>query len=211
MSSSDPSAPTDPAGRFASLFATSEDPWHYRTSWYEARKRAMTLACLTRQHYGRAFEPACANGVLSAALAPHCGSLVISDVSERAVELARQAVARYPNVEARCQRVPGEWPEGRFDLVVLSEFVYYLEPEELERLAARVRECLADDGTVLACHWRHSLEGYELDADVTHDRLHRLLDLTRATQVLDADFRMDVWSRDRRSIAAREGLVAESR
>ena len=54
---------------FEQLFEHDEDPWAFRTRWYEQRKRDLTLACLPRQYYTRIFEPACANGELSAALA----------------------------------------------------------------------------------------------------------------------------------------------
>ena len=55
---------------FDRLFEASEDPWGFRTRWYEARKRSITLACLPEAHYQNAYEPGCANGELAAALAP---------------------------------------------------------------------------------------------------------------------------------------------
>ena len=70
---------TDPRGHFDGLFAASEDPWHFKQRWYEQRKRAMTLACLPRARYASGYEPGCANGELSAALAGRCDRLLISD------------------------------------------------------------------------------------------------------------------------------------
>ena len=33
---------------FDQLFAGNDDPWAFRQRWYEQRKRALTLAVLTR-------------------------------------------------------------------------------------------------------------------------------------------------------------------
>ena len=42
------------------LFEASDDPWSFKSRWYEARKRALTLAALPKLRYGRAYEPGCA-------------------------------------------------------------------------------------------------------------------------------------------------------
>lgn len=76
---------------FADLYATSEDPWAFRTRWYEKRKRELVMACLPRQCYQRVFEPACANGELSALLAERCANLVCQDLDPTAVALAVNA------------------------------------------------------------------------------------------------------------------------
>ena len=36
---------------FDRLFADNDDPWAFRQRWYERRKRALTLALLTRPRY----------------------------------------------------------------------------------------------------------------------------------------------------------------
>ena len=68
----------DPA-HFEALFTSSNDPWGFRTRWYEARKRSLTLACLPHQRYASGFEPGCANGELSAVLAERCDHLLVCD------------------------------------------------------------------------------------------------------------------------------------
>ena len=62
--------------------------------------------------------------------------------------------------------MPREWPDGTFDLVVLSETGYYFSPEELTELLARIQASTTPGGTLLLCHWRHPISGWELDADV---------------------------------------------
>ena len=73
-----------------------EDPFEYRTRWYEARKRALTLASLPRDHYLRGWELGCSNGVLTAALAPRCAQLLATDLSEQAVTAARLTASLDP-------------------------------------------------------------------------------------------------------------------
>ncbi|MES2889280.1 MAG: SAM-dependent methyltransferase [Pseudomonadota bacterium] len=192
---------------FDALFEQDDDPWCFRSRWYEQRKRAVTLACLPDRRYGQAFEPGCANGELSAALAERCDILWVSDGSARALALARVRLAAWPQTRFGQHRLPQEWPAARFDLVVVSELAYYFSADELHTLAARIKGSLTEQGTVLACHWRHPLAGHELSADQVHALLGCHLGLPCITTLVEADFRIDVWSADARSVAQREGLV----
>lgn len=194
-------------GYFDGLFKDDDDPWRFRSSWYEARKRALTLASLPRSRYESAFEPGCANGELSAELAPRCARLLVSDGAERAVELARERLAKWPHVEVRRAWVPDEWPDRRFDLVVISELGYFLSADALAMFAAKAKASLLEGGTVLACHWRHGSDDCEFDGAQVHQRLDAALAMPRLCHVLDADFCLDVWSLDAQSAAQREGLV----
>ncbi len=193
---------------FDALFRTSSDPWGFRTRWYEQRKRALTLACLPRARYASAYEPGCANGELAAALAERCDSLVCSDFVFEAVDLARKRLLAWPHARVVQAATPQQWPEGRFDLVVVSELGYYLDAADLSLLARRIRGALREDATVLACHWRHAIQGHALDGDAVHAQLGQELGLTPATSVVEADLRIDVWTSDAHSLAAREGLVS---
>jgi hypothetical protein len=38
--------PPDQPAYFEAMFAKSDDPWKFKSRWYERRKRALTLACL---------------------------------------------------------------------------------------------------------------------------------------------------------------------
>ena len=67
--------------------------------------------------------------------------------------------------------VPQEWPDGMFDLVVVSEVGYYLGPADLEQLLDRAVGSLAPRGTLLACHWRHPVPDYPATGDEVHHRL----------------------------------------
>lgn len=90
-------------------------------------------------------------GVFSALLAPRCESLVAADSSTTAVaEAARQALL---NVRFKKACLPDEFPDGTYDLIVLSEVLYYFSEQDLRRLANRCLETLAPDGEMILCHW----------------------------------------------------------
>ncbi|WP_418320692.1 class I SAM-dependent methyltransferase [Piscinibacter sakaiensis] len=195
------------AAVFAEMFAASDDPWGFRCRWYEQRKRALTLASLPAPRYRRAFEPGCANGELAAALAERCDEVVASDGIDAAVSLARRRVSSLPNVEIVQGWVPDDWPAGRFDLIVLSEFGFYLSPSTLAAVIERTLASLDDGGTVLACHWRHPVAGFDASGDTVHAALAERIGLPRLVQHAEPDFLLDVWCRDPRSVAQREGFV----
>ena len=199
------SASVSPA-YFEAMFADNDDPWSFRSRWYETRKRAMTLASLPRARYGNAFEPGCANGELSVELAARCDRLLISDGTRRAVDIARDRLSSMPHVEVMQAWVPDEWPSDGFDLVVISELGYFLSPEALEKLIRKVRGSLQPNGTVLACHWRQQIEGCALDGDEVQRRIGYGLGLPSQTRVADADFLLEVWCDDAQSVAQWEQI-----
>jgi cyclopropane fatty-acyl-phospholipid synthase-like methyltransferase len=200
---------TLPPTYFADLYAGAEDPWGFRSRWYEQRKRDVTLAALTRPRYRRAFEPGCSIGVLTAALADRCDEVVAADVDERAVTTARASLAPLENVRVERLSVPREWPDGMFDLVVISEVGYYLGPAELEQLLDCAVGSLAPRGTLLACHWRHSVPDYPATGDEVHHWLLARPELNQAVSHVEEDFRLDLLTLGSApSPARREGLVA---
>jgi SAM-dependent methyltransferase len=194
---------------FDDLYRRSDDPWRLREGWYERRKRSLTLALLPRPRYRNVFEPGCANGELTAELAKRCDALLAADLHARAVALARERVAGASNVRVEQRTVPREWPtqDGPFDLIVISEFAYYLDAAELETLAARIAGSLTTDGTLLACHWRRPFAEARESADHAHALFDARCGLVRLAHHDEADLLIDVWSRDARSVAQREGLL----
>jgi SAM-dependent methyltransferase len=198
---------TDAAARFEALFNADADPWRYRSRWYEERKRALTLACLPDRVYACGFEPACANGELSAALAARCQRLLASDGAAAAVAAARLRLAEHAHVEVRQALLPQHWPAQHFDLIVLSEFGYYLSRDQLERVAAQAHASLMPGGTILACHWRRPIAGCVLSGDAVQECIGNVLALPVLGHCIDADLRIDVWSNDAESVAQREGFV----
>lgn len=179
---------------FADLYATDEDPWAFRTRWYERRKRDLVMASLPRQCYQRVFEPACANGELSAALAERCAELLCQDLDPTAVGLASDRLANMPNTSVAQGRLPGDWPGGRFDLIVLSEVGYYLDPTDWLQVIEQSIRSLTYNGGLLACHWRHPIAGCPQDGREVHAMLDRHLPLYRVFRHEEGDFLLEYWA-----------------
>lgn len=194
-----------PAHYFDALYL-DDDPFGYRNSWYEVRKRALLMASLPAQQVGSAWEIGCSNGELTAALAARCTHLLATDLSARAVALAQRRNAAAPHVEIRRAEHPADWPEQAFDLVVLSEVGYYLDRPTLLRLIRRLRNSLHAHGSVVACHWRAPFAEAPLAGDDVHALIHDAIDMPAAFSYVDADLRLESWSLHPDSIAQREGL-----
>lgn len=189
---------------FEQLFDGNDDPWAFRQRWYEQRKRALTLASLPRRHYPSIFEPGCANGELSAELALRCDRLLVCDTSARAVALASQRLQGSPHASVMQGRLPHDWPQEPFDLIVFSEVGYYLDETDLRACIQRMRESLGENGQLLACHWRPAIDGCPLDAEQVHRMLADELGLPRISSHREADFVLEVFGRQRSSIAQQE-------
>jgi cyclopropane fatty-acyl-phospholipid synthase-like methyltransferase len=184
-----------PTEFFDRLYEGSADPWRMSTSWYEARKYALTIASLPRQHYRRGFEPGCSVGVLTELLAGRCDALVAADVAAAAVATASQRVAGLRHVEIQQLRIPAEWPSGGFDLIVLSEIGYFLSAEDLQRLVRQSIDSLDADGALAAVHWRHPVQESPLNGDAVHAVIAADARLERVAHHEEPDFLIDVFVR----------------
>jgi LmbE family N-acetylglucosaminyl deacetylase len=168
------------------------DPWGVDSRWYERRKRELLLAVLPRPRFGAALEIGCSTGALTRALATRADAVTGVDSSASALRAARQRLSGITNVELRQLHVPRAWPDGEYDLVVLSEVGYFLSPDELTRVVDRVSGCLAPDAAVVLCHWRHHVRGWVLDADAVHGQVERQLALPLRATYADDDVEIRV-------------------
>ena len=191
---------------FDELYARHEDPWGYTSRWYEQRKRALTLASLPEQRYGSVLEIGASIGVLAEALADRADRLLAIDVSSAAVERAARRLAPLEHVRVEHHDITRGVPEGPFDLVVLSEVGYYLGRETLERTLRGVRDRLTAAGELVTVHWRHPIDGLELDGDAVQSAVAGL-GLRRIARHEEEDLLLEVHSRDGRSVARRTGLL----
>jgi len=196
----------DPA-HFNDMFVKHDDPWAYRTSWYEARKRALTLAVLPRKRYANAFEPGCANGEMTAELAPRCDRLLACDFSTNAVHLARSRVKALSHVRVDEMCVPATWPDEKFDLILISEFGYYLSQNSLAALVKHLDKALSRNGSLVACHWTRPMEDARSDAATVHRLLGALPGLSVVAAHVEPDFLLHAWVRGPQSVAQMEGLA----
>jgi cyclopropane fatty-acyl-phospholipid synthase-like methyltransferase len=142
-----------PAAYFDALYARDNDPWRFASSPYERAKYAATLRALPTALFANALEIGCSIGVLTRRLAKHCAALLAIDVAEAALAQARCRCAGLDNVAFERLEMPKEWPQQSFDLILLSEVLYYLSPDDIARTARRARESLRASGTVLLVHY----------------------------------------------------------
>ena len=192
---------------FEQMYSEQADPYGVSTRWYEARKRALLLAALPQARYRYAFEPGCGAGELTAQLAARCDRLLASDFTDRACATARRRCVDHAHVAIELQTLPQDWPDaaGAFDLIVISEVGYFLQPADLEVMRQRCAESLAADGVLVACDWRAAFAERATPTDAVHG-FWAALDLPCVARYEDADFKLTIWSRDPRSVAEREGI-----
>lgn len=225
---------------FDALYSDNTDPWEYQTRWYEKRKRDMCLAVLPQAQYGNAVELGCGNGVFSELLARRCQDLVSMDGNNNAVQLAKQRLAGLSHVKVIQGIIPSalltleetllatyslsedSLSNGRlankspFDLIVISEILYYLSLKDIDTVIAWIKQNLAIDGTLICCHWRYPIDGFDMTGETVHQRLHQAFNedekgqqatFTHQSKLIDTDFLLDVWQRSPNSLAVQENLV----
>jgi SAM-dependent methyltransferase len=141
---------------FETLYRADHDPWQVGTSSYEQRKLDIVLACLSRPRYRLAWDPACGTGHLAVRLAERCDRVLASDAAEAAVALTATECRGLGNVMCRVLRLPAVPADlGAPDLIVLSEFFYYLADAARAKTIGLLDQVAAADCEVLAVHWRH--------------------------------------------------------
>ena len=139
------------------------------------------------------FEVGCSIGVLTRMLAPKCESLLAVDVSRIAVTRARRTCRALRNVTIARMRIPTEWPEARFDLILLSEVLYFLGPADVHTTARQTIGSLLPHGSVMLVNWLGETDypcGGDEAADLflsATDKDLRLIDQRRTP-----DYRLDL-------------------
>jgi predicted TPR repeat methyltransferase len=198
------------AGYFDGMYSAAADPWGFEERWYERRKYAIALAMLPRERYRAAFEPGCSVGVFTRMLAPRCDTLLSCDLAAAAVKAAAARTSDLRQVRTEQRDIPRRWPSGRFDLIVLSEVLYYFGDHDLEQVLKQAAGSLEPDGTLLAVHWRHPGAEYPRTGDDVHRVLAAQPGLARLVRHDEPDFLAEVYIRTEgtpASVAQATGLV----
>jgi cyclopropane fatty-acyl-phospholipid synthase-like methyltransferase len=181
---------------FDALYTADPDPWKFAANPYERDKYALTLKAMPKPRYRYALEVGCSIGVLTRSLASRCDTLVAIDAAQTPLIEARRRCADLPGVRFEHMFVPEQWPSGDFELILLSEVVYYFSREDVGRLAARVADSVAKGGSVILVHWtgptNYPLSGDEATA-LFVERIGPGYLVERADRY--AEFRLDVLSR----------------
>jgi SAM-dependent methyltransferase len=195
----------DGAGRAPAPFATpdayfdtywtSDDPWSQVGRWSELRKFDLTVASLPRARYRRAFEPGCGTGLLTERLAPRCDEVVARDRHARAAAVTGRRCARFAHVDVAPGAVPDAWPDGAFDLVVLSEVLYYLDDAALASTLAATAAALVAGGDLVAVHFRPVVAEHVRTGDAVHAALAEHPAWVRLARHVECSFVLEVFRR----------------
>jgi SAM-dependent methyltransferase len=195
---------------FDAMYHAASDPWGFTDRWYERRKYAISLALLPAERYLSALEPGCSIGVFSRLLAPRCDRLLSCDVAAAAVDGATARTADLPSVRVEQRDISRRWPQGRFDLIVFSELLYYFSDCDLDQVLDHAVGALQPGGTLLAVHWRHAVADYPRSGDDVHRVIAGRPGLGRLVSHAEPDFLAEVYLRTDGtpvSVAQAAGLV----
>ncbi len=162
------SAESLPPSFFDAIYAEAPDPWSFATSEYEAAKYAATVAALSKTRYRSGLEIGCSIGVLTRQLATRCDALLSIDVAERALNQAVERCADLPHVRFTLLQVPQAFPDGKYDLVVVSEVGYYWSAADLRVSRDLILEHLVPGGHLLLVHWTVEVPEYPITGDDVH-------------------------------------------
>jgi cyclopropane fatty-acyl-phospholipid synthase-like methyltransferase len=181
---------------FEALYAADPDPWNFAASPYEQAKYRLTLNAMPKPRYRSALEVGCSIGVLTRLLASRCDAIVAIDAARTPLMEARRRCADLPGVRFEHMSVPDEWPDGEFELILLSEVVYYLSRQDVGRLAVRLTQCLPKGGSVILVHWTGETN-YPLSGDEAAALFIKEVGSSCVVERADRhrQFRLDVLSR----------------
>jgi SAM-dependent methyltransferase len=104
------------------------DPWDIETSDFEQRRCARLLQILSARRYAKALEIGCAAGVFTRLLAQVADRSVALDISPTAIACARKTWTGPDSTDFRVANIIEYDPraEGPWDLVVMSDMIYFL-------------------------------------------------------------------------------------
>lgn len=185
------------AAYFDGIFAGDDDPWNLASSDYEAAKFDHTRSVLADRRYANGFEVGCAHGILTERIVDLCDRLLAIDISRHAVARAQRRLAGRRHLDIEMMAFPGEAPaEAGFELVVLSEVIYYWNAQDLARAGDWLRSKVVTGGRVILVHYTGATD-YPHSADVAVETLWAGLadDFIIQRAEREARYRLDLWER----------------
>lgn len=184
------------ADYFERMFASNPDPWQFESSPYEAAKYIASINSLDGRRYSRALEVGCANGVFTQMLGGWCDTLIAIDVSDNALGQARERCSAQPHIAFFQKLFPHDAPSGQFDLIILSEVVYYWSDQDILLAAKYIQSTLQQTGELLMVHWTGDTD-YPQTGDGAIAKLRQALPTLKVrTQQRTDRYRLDLWQNE---------------
>src|SRR5262245_38313287 len=144
------------------------DPWELETSEFERTKYDEQMSILNGRRYQRTLEVGCGIGTFTRRLAAISDRVLALDISPNAITRAREAAKEFTSVEFRVQNIIefDAQNEPPFDLVVMSETIYYLgwlySFFDVAWLASQLFEATCSTGQLLMANTSGGLDDYLL-------------------------------------------------
>jgi len=177
---------------FERLYTDHVDPWSVLTSSYERDKFQATMDAMEKDRYEHILELGCSIGGLTRHLASRCNALTAVDTSGIALQRAREWCAQ-PHVRFVQAHLPdGDW-DANYDLIVLSEVLYYFPIPALVRLAERISRIATPSTEFVVVHWTGETD-YPLSGDRATELFQCLLRAQLRSRVRHPAYRLETWS-----------------
>jgi len=165
------------AAAFEAAYRDSDDPWasaspRYR---YQGLKYDRLMALLPRKRFAHALDLGCGLGLLSQKLAARAERVLGIDIAPAAINHARRRAVGFANVAFEAGDILN-LPvalDGKFDLVVVADVLYYLSPLDeavLMSVVRRIADLLTPGGTCLLAN--HFFFAADPDSRVSRN-IHR--------------------------------------
>lgn len=183
------------AAYFERFHQDNADPWGLDNKWYEKRKREVLMATLPRERARRVLEIGCSTGAITARLRERADHVLAVDVSETALAKAADRLGGDPGVELRRTHLPAEYPDGQFDLVVLSEVGYYMSQSDFSQTLDRMVDSVSDGDVFVSCHYRRQHEGLPLSGESVHAQIAGRPELMQIARHVEPSFLIEVFFR----------------
>lgn len=162
---------------FEAAYRESDDPWasaspRYR---YQGLKYDRLVALLPRKRFAHALDLGCGLGLLSQKLTQRAEHVLGIDIAPAAIENARHRGAAFDNLAFEAGDILNlsSSLDGKFDLVVVADVLYYLSPLDeaaLRAVVGRIADLLTPGGTCLLAN--HFFFAADPDSRVSRN-IHR--------------------------------------
>jgi SAM-dependent methyltransferase len=158
---------------FDQLYAGIHDPFgvelpQYR---YQQRKYNSLLSMLPQRRYENVLDMGCGLGAFTRMLAPFAQNVLGTDISTEAITQARKLSAGHPNVTySQRDMLDSPQQESAFDLIIVADTLYYLDPRTAAGLKSIVRAIsskVAPGGLVLVVN--HYFFGFDMASRDTRE------------------------------------------
>ena len=161
---------------FDRLYGAVRDPFgtelpQYR---YQRRKYDSLLSMLPRRRYRQVLDIGCGLGAFTRKLAPFADRVIGADVSAEALRQAQGLSVGFDNLSfVQLNVLDGCDEEPSFDLIILADTLYYVDPltdARLKRIACNIASKLTPGGLMLvANHFFFGIDAASRSTRKIHD------------------------------------------